>query len=75
MLTRSIFPQLVIDLDKLRKNLAALTVRCQDLLIEISPVVKAANALPEVARVMGEKARYLQSDFSVLRATLVQIQL
>ena len=53
------YPRLVIDLDKLRKNLAALTGRCQDLLIEISPVVKAANALPEVARVMGEKARYL----------------
>ena len=38
------YPMLVIDLNKLRENLAALTGRCQDLLIEISPVIKAAGA-------------------------------
>ena len=53
------YPQLVIDLDKLRENLAALTGRCQDLLIQLSPVVKAANALPEVCRVLSDSAGYL----------------
>ena len=54
------YPRLVIDLNKLRENLAALTGRCQDLLIEISPVVKGANALTEVVRVMEEfNPRYL----------------
>ena len=54
------YPQRVIDLNKLRENLAALTGRCQDLLIEISPVVKGANALREVVRVMEEcSPRYL----------------
>ena len=45
------YPQLEIDLDKLKENLAALIERCHDSLVEIVPVVKGANSLPEIARV------------------------
>ena len=54
------YPQLEIDLDKLRENLAALIERCHDSLVEVSPVIKGTNALPEIARVFAESgARYI----------------
>ena len=57
---RDPYPQLEIDLDKLRENLAALIERCHDSLVEVSPVVKGVNALPEVARVFAESGvKYL----------------
>lgn len=45
------YPCFECDLDKLTENLAALTERCHDSLIEIAGVVKGVSALPEIVRV------------------------
>ncbi len=60
---RNRYPQLEVDLDKLRENLAALKERCQAFSIEIAGVVKGFNALPEPVRVFDEAGfSYLASS-------------
>ena len=60
---RDPYPQLIVDLDKLRENLAAVIDRCHDSLVEVTGVVKGANALPEVARVFAESGlKYLATS-------------
>ncbi|MBO4913734.1 MAG: alanine racemase [Oscillospiraceae bacterium] len=45
------FPQLEVDLGKLKENLTALRERCQDSFVGIVGVVKGVNAWPEIVNV------------------------
>lgn len=63
MNNRDRFPQLEVDLGKLKENLTALRERCQDSFVGIVGVVKGANAWPEVVRVFdGAGFAYLASS-------------
>ena len=50
MTARDRYPQLEVDLGKLRENLTALKERCQDSFVGIVGVVKGVNAWPAVVR-------------------------
>lgn len=54
MTARDRYPQLEVDLGKLKENLAALRERCKDSFVGIIGVVKGANAWPEAVRVYDE---------------------
>ena len=54
MSARDRYPQLEIDLGKLKENLTALKERCQDSFVGIVGVVKGANAWPEAVRIYDE---------------------
>ena len=54
MNARDRYPQLEVDLGKLKENLTALRERCQDSFVGIIGVVKGVNAWPEVVRVFDE---------------------
>ena len=47
---RDRYPQLEVDLGKLKENLTALRERCQDSFVGIIAVVKGVNAWDEVVR-------------------------
>ncbi len=50
-MTRDRYPQLEVDLGKLKENLTALRERCQDSFVGIVGVVKGVNAWESVVRV------------------------
>ena len=50
MSARDRYPQLEVDLGKLKENLTALRERCQDSFVGIIGVVKGVNAWPEAVR-------------------------
>ena len=54
MTARDRYPQLEVDLGKLKENLAALKERCQDSFVGIAGVVKGAGAWESVVRVFDE---------------------
>ena len=54
MNARDRYPQLEVDLGKLRENLTALKERCQDSFVGIIGVVKGVNAWPEAVGVYDE---------------------
>jgi len=51
---RDPYPQLEVDLGKLKENLTALRERCQDSFVEIFGVVKGVNAWEPVVRVFDD---------------------
>lgn len=63
MNNRDRFPQLEVDLGKLKENLAALRERCKDSFVGIIGVVKGMNAWPDAVRVYdGMGFPYLASS-------------
>lgn len=54
MNARDRYPQLEVDLGKLKENLTALRERCQDSFVGIIGVVKGVNAWPAVVRTYDE---------------------
>jgi len=54
MSERDRYPQLEVDLGKLKENLTALRKRCQDSFVGIVGVVKGVNAWPEAVKVYDE---------------------
>ena len=63
MNARDRYPQLEVDLGKLKENLTALRERCQDSFVGIIGVVKGVNAWPEAVRLFDESGfAYLASS-------------
>lgn len=63
MTARDRYPQLEVDLGKLKENLTALKERCQDSFVGIIGVVKGVNAWEPVARAFDAAGfRYLASS-------------
>ena len=48
------YPRITCDLEKIRKNTEEVLSRCRDAGIEVAAVMKAANGLPEVAKVFQD---------------------
>ena len=65
MTARDRYPQLEVDLGKLKENLTALRERCQDSFVGITGVVKGAGAWEDVVRVFDE------ADLSYLASSRV----
>ena len=57
------YPKLVVDLDKLRRNIDRIRIQCEDKGVEIAGVIKGCTGLTECARQFArEGCRFIASS-------------
>ncbi|MEI3519164.1 MAG: alanine racemase [Clostridia bacterium] len=74
------YPKLVVDLDKLRRNIDRIRIQCEDKGVEIAGVIKGCTGLTECARQFArEGCRFIASSrleqLETLRSSGIQTQL